>query len=359
MPLTMKNEKFEITFDAEVPQILFQKKISIVFSTYQAGALVVIGSPEGRTLHQIPVSFKKPMGIAMQDNKLAVAGLEEVVFFSNAEDIVGSMKNNDKGFDTVFVQRAAFNVGMIDVHDIAFGDGQLWGINTKFSCIATFDINYSFRPKWKPNFIDYLMPEDKCHMNGMVMQDGLPKYVTALAKSNEKEGWRKDIMNTGILMEVPTSEIILEQLAMPHSPTWINNELYLLESGKGLLVRVDIEKKSKEVIFSFNRFVRGMTYFEGYLFIGTSKMRKSSDTFDKLDVTEQSNYAGFVIFDLKNRKIVGELNYQDTVDEIYDIAHFDGFMKPAIISQYQEQHNQVIVFPKHVFWKQPKEKEDQ
>lgn len=348
-------KQFEISFDAEVPELLFKKKISLIFSTYQAGTLMIIGSPEGRTLHQIPVSFKKPMGIAMQDNKLAVAGLEEVIFFSNSENIVGAMKENPKGFDTVYVQRAAFNVGMIDVHDIQFGDGVLWGINTRFSCICTFDINYSFRPKWKPNFIDFLAPEDRCHLNGMVMQDNLPKYVTALSKTNEKEGWRKNIMKSGILMEVPSSAIILEGLSMPHSPKFINDELYLLESGKGHLIKVDTENKSKELIFDFRRFVRGMTYFEGYLFIGASKMRTSSDTFNKLEVTENSNQAGIIVFDLKSKKIIGEINYKNTVEEIYDVLHFDGFIKPAIISQFQDQHNQVIVFPKHVFWKQEKE----
>jgi len=348
-------KKFDISFDPEVPEILFRKKISLVFSTYQAGTLMIIGSPEGRTIHQIPVSFKKPMGIALQDNKLAVAGLEEVIFFSNAEDIVGAMKDNDKGFDTVYVQRAAFNVGMIDVHDIQFGDGVLWGINTRFSCISTFDVNYSFRPKWKPDFIDFLAPEDRCHLNGLVMLDNLPKYVTALSQTNEKEGWRKDIMNTGILMEVPSSEIILEGLSMPHSPMFINEELYLLESGKGHLIKVDTVHKTKELIFNFGRFVRGMTYFEGYLFVGVSKMRTSSNTFDKLEVTENSNGAGIIVFDLANRKIIGEIHYKNTVEEIYDLQHFDGFIKPAIISQFQDQHNQVIVFPKHVFWKTKKE----
>lgn len=348
-------KQFEISFDAEVPELLFKKKISLLFSTYQAGTLMIIGSPEGRTLHQIPISFKKPMGIAMQDNKLAVAGLEEVIFFSNSENIVGAMKDNDKGFDTVYVQRAAFNVGMIDVHDIQFGDGILWGINTRFSCICTFDINYSFRPKWKPDFIDSLAPEDRCHLNGLVIQDNLPKYVTALSKTNEKEGWRKNIMKTGILMEVPSSDIILDGLSMPHSPKLIDNELYLLESGKGHLIKVDTKQKSKELIYDFGRFVRGMTFFEGYLFIGTSKMRTSSDTFDKLEVTAASNRAGIIVFDVYNKKVIGEIYYNNTVDEIYEVVHFDGFLKPAIISQFQDQHNQVIVFPKHVFWKQPKD----
>ena len=347
-------DKYNIDFDKEIASVLHKANISIVFSTYQAGRIMVIGSLDGHKLHQIPISFKKPMGIAVEGSKLAVAGLDEVLFFSNNENIVNTIKLNDKNFDTVYVQRGAYNTSSLDIHDIHFGDGVLWGVNTLFSCICTFDINYNFRPKWKPNFISRLSPEDRCHLNGMAMKDGLPKYVTALSKTDSKEGWREDVMNTGLLMEVPSSEIVLDNLAMPHSPTLINDELYLLESGSGKLLKVNLQEKSYDVIYNFGRFVRGMVHHKGLLIIGASKIRETSKSFEGLDVKENSKNAGIIIFDLRTKTIFGELNYSNTVEEIYDVNIIDGFKKPAIINQLDDRCKEIIVFPKNVYWRKPK-----
>jgi uncharacterized protein (TIGR03032 family) len=52
-------------------------------------------------------------------------------------------------------------------------------INTDFSCLATLRPGYSFEPLWQPPFISKLVAEDRCHLNGLAMQDGKPTYVTA------------------------------------------------------------------------------------------------------------------------------------------------------------------------------------
>jgi hypothetical protein len=54
-------------------------------------------------------------------------------------------------------------------------------VNTAFSCLCTLDGRHSFVPRWRPPFITSLAAEDRCHLNGMAMADGAPKYVTALA----------------------------------------------------------------------------------------------------------------------------------------------------------------------------------
>jgi uncharacterized protein (TIGR03032 family) len=227
-------------------------------------------------------------------------------------------------------------------------------VNTLFSCLCTFDVDYSFKPKWIPPFIEALVPEDRCHLNGMVLIDDIPKYVTALSQTNEKEGWRKDIMNTGVLMEVPSGEIICDGLSMPHSPIFLNEKIYLLESGKGILAHIDPKTKKKEIIHHFGRFVRGLQQIDNFLIIGASAIRKSSKSFDQLEVSDNSSKAGIIIYDLNTNKEIATLTYEDTIEEIYDVVSIDGFLKPVIISQYQEQYNQTIVTPHNVFWKTKK-----
>ena len=154
---------FEIIYTKNLPRFLYENSFSIIITTYQAGKLIVLGSPDGEEIHQTPVSFKKPMGVALQGNKMAVACFNELRFFSSNENIHEVInKSNEGSYDQGYAQRATYFTGNLDIHDIEFGDGTLWGVNTMMSCIGIYDINYSFRPKWKPKFISDIIPEDRC-----------------------------------------------------------------------------------------------------------------------------------------------------------------------------------------------------
>lgn len=347
---------YSIVFDDELPKILFEKKISLVLSTYQAGRLMVIGSLDGMNLHQIPVGFKKPMGLVVQDNKLAVATLDSIYFFSNREDVAKTIRLNEKNFDTVFLQRAKYNTSTLDVHDISFGKGMLWGVNTMFSCISVFDINHTFIPKWKPPFISSLVPEDRCHLNSMVMEDGLPSYVSMLSMTDEKEGWRKDVMNTGAIMTVPHGLVVAEGLSLPHSLIDAGDYIYFLESGKGTLNRIDKKTHEQEVIYDFQRFVRGLKRLNNLFFVSYSALRESSKTFKAISFGNPTDKAGIIVFDIDKGQVLAHLEYENDVKEIYDIELFDGYLKPAIVNEGQDHYNDIITFPKNVFWKKNKDK---
>ncbi|MBL4706274.1 MAG: TIGR03032 family protein [Flavobacteriales bacterium] len=354
----MEKDLLNIDFDAKILDVLEEIEASVVFSTYQAGKLLVLGSNNSK-LTQIPFNFKKPMGIAIQDAKIAVATIDSIEFLSNKEEVAKTVKENVNEFDTFFIHRASYNTGNLDIHDIDFGDSQLWGVNTAFSCLCVFDINYNFVPRWKPDYITELVPEDRCHLNGMAIENSKPKYVTALSVTDHKDGWREKIMETGVLMEVPSSRIICDKLAMPHSPRIIDGELYLLESGAGKLLKIDTETGEKEVVHDFGLFIRGMSYHKGYLFIGKSKIRESSKTFNYLEVKDKSSHAGLIVYDLKNRSVVGQLDYLDTIDEIFDVQVIPGFKKPAFINRNQEMAKRIITFKGNVFWRAdlPKDEE--
>ena len=346
--------EYPIEFDSELSKILFNKKLSVALSTYQAGRIMVIGSLDGLNLHQIPVVFKKPMGIAQDGNKLAVATLDNIFFFSNRENVVNTIKLNEKKFDTVFLQRAKYSTSTLDIHDIAFGKGMLWGVNTVFSCISYFDINHSFVPKWKPPFISSLVPEDRCHLNSMIMEDGLPSYVSMLSMTDEEGGWRKDIMNTGAIMTVPKGEILAQNLSLPHSLLNDGEFIYFLESGKGTLNRIHKTTKENEVVHDFQRFVRGLKRVDNYFFVSYSALRKSSKTFGNVSFDNPTDKAGFCVYDINTNSIVAHFEYQSDVEEIYDLEIIHGFLKPAIVNENQKQYDNVITFPKNVFWKKDK-----
>lgn len=342
--------KYQINYSKSLIEFLSNEKISVALSTYQAGKVILISSNAGM-LNQLPISFKKPMGIAIQGSKLAVACIDEIQLFSKEEQLRVSKKSELTEFDTIYLHRATYHTGILDLHDLEFGDGMIWGVNTLFSCLAVYDINYSFRPKWKPPFISSLVPEDNCHLNGMAMHNHLPKYVTSLSNDDTKHGWRKNKLKTGLLMEIPSGEIILQGLSMPHSPRLYQDNLYVLESGNGNLIKVFPSEKKSEVIFNFNCFIRGLSFFKNYALIGKSKIRETSKDFDDLDVKINSTNAGLIFFDMNEKKVIGEINYESDIEEIFDVQILENTENPVIITSQLEKVNDIITFPGNAFWK--------
>ncbi|HMQ01095.1 MAG TPA: TIGR03032 family protein, partial [Cyclobacteriaceae bacterium] len=234
---------------------------------------------------------------------------------------------------------------------------ELWAVNTRFSCLCTIDEHFSFRPRWKPAFISDLVPEDRCHLNGVAMQDDKPKYVTALGKTDIAKGWRTDKINGGIIIDIESNQIIADGLAMPHSPRLYNNELYVLLSATGELARVNMLNGKTEIIKEMNGFVRGMDRFGDFLFIGLSKLRESSNTFADLPISKKSVFAGIVVFHLPTKSIVGYIKYENSVEEIYDVKVLQGTRRPGLLNHMKEDHRIALTSPEAEYWAVKKEDE--
>ena len=104
------------------------------------------------------------------------------------------------------------------------------------------------------------------------MSDGRPLYVTAFGETDIAEGWRPNKLSGGILMHVPSGELLLRDLPMPHTPRVYDGKLYILLSATGELVVADTEKGSYEVVTQLPGFVRGMARYHDYLFVGLSRL---------------------------------------------------------------------------------------
>ena len=270
---------FSCSYSPHVPELLLSLNCTIALTTYQAGKIVFLSpNPDKERLASLPRTFEKPMGIAVQGDKMLIAAKDEVILLENSKELAKHYPNKPNTYDSLYLPRITFHTGQVDMHDIAFGNDGVYAINTSFSCLCKVDGNFNFTPIWKPPFIDRMASEDRCHLNGLVMKEGKPKYVTALGQTNTPQGWRDRIIDGGFLMDVETDEIILDGLAMPHSPRMHNDDLYLLQSAKGELIKVNTEGKSYEVVKKFDGFCRGLSIYQDYAFIGFSKLRKNSST---------------------------------------------------------------------------------
>ena len=204
-------------------------------------------------------------------------------------------------------------------------------------------------------FIDRIVSEDRCHLNGMAMANGKPKYATAFNNGNTAKSWRDNITESGVVLDIESNRIIAEGLPMPHTPRIFNDELYVLLSATGELVRIDKKTGSYEQIIQVDGFVRGMSLYNDYLFIGLSKLRKNSSTFSKLPFAHKANEAGILVVHLPTKSISGKITYLTSLDEIYDVHILENKKRPNILNTINEGYKDSLMIPGSTFWRKHKE----
>lgn len=326
---------------------------SLAISTYQAGKLIFLSPKDEDSLIQLPRNFEKPMGIAghSSGSKLALACKSEIIVFAQSTDLATHYPKAPNKYDSIYLPRVTYHTGPLDIHDLSFGQNdKLYAVNTLFSCLMTVDENYNFTPYWKPSFIDALVSEDRCHLNGMAMENGFPKYATAFSQGNSFQHWRETVDKSGVVIDVTTNQIVAENLAMPHTPRLYNDGLYVLLSATGELIKIDLKTGGYDVVCKIEGFVRGMSLHKDYLFIGLSKLRKNSSTFGKLSFADKANVAGVVVVHLPTGSIAGQITYTSSVDEIYDVHVLPGQIRPNILNTLTDDHKQALMIPGTTFW---------
>ena len=341
---------FSYTFSPNLPELLSQLDCTLVISTYQAGKVVFLSAKDDERLVQLPRTFPHAMAVGLDDDKMAIATRDEVVVLKNEPSLAPRYPNQPDTYDNFFTPRASYYTGRVDIHGLDWGKEGLWAVVTAFSTLALVDDNYSFTPKWRPPFISSLAAEDRCHLNGVVMEEDIPKYVTALSDTDEAQGWRKVLPNGGVLMDVPSGEILLRDLAMPHSPRMYNGQLYMLLSANGELVQVDLQKGSYETVNTLQGFTRGMARCGDYLFIGRSRLRKNSSTFRDLPIAKKADSSGVTVIHLPTGALVGALRFESSVDEIYDVQVLPQMKRPGILNTEGDTYRRALTIPEGTFW---------
>lgn len=357
---------FSCTHTPDVPELLCNLGCTLVLTTYQAGKVIFLSATPD-SLIQLPRTFDNPMGVAVaieptdQPNQTAESSLhyrlaiglrEEVVVLASDPGLGYSYPRKPSHYDNFFLPRATYFVGELALHDMAWGRAGLWAVNTRFSCLALIDDTYSFRPQWQPPFITSLMPEDRCHLNGMALVDGQPLYVTALGSTDTPGGWRENKMQGGLLMHVPSGEIIAPNLAMPHSPRVFDDTLYLLNSATGEVLTADPQTGHLETVNCVPGFARGLSKMGDYAFIGVSRIRKKH-IFGDLPIAKEKVFAGIIIIHLPTGALVGQIQYLTSCEEIYDVQVLPGLRQPGILNHTTPLYRHALSLPNDGFWSDP------
>ncbi len=340
-----KAKPFSFTGSRTLASWLNSVKMSFAFTTYQTGRVFTVGVEKDGSLAISERAFARSMGLGKHDNGMWLASLYQLWRFDNFLEKGQIFRTSD----ALYVPTEAYTTGDVDIHDIGtMADGSPVFVVTRFNCLATLEPGKSFRPIWKPPFIDRLVAEDRCHLNGMAMKDGKPKYVTCVSKSNVLDGWREHRNDAGVVIDVDTNEIIADGLSMPHSPRIYNDEIWLIESGTGNFGKIDKDSGTFEPVGFLPGFARGFSIVGDYAFIGVSKPRESSNSFTGLRLNDRLEAEGIQarcmvgIVNLKTGASENFLEVHEPVTEIYDVQALPGVNRPSILGTHKQDIRHIL-----------------
>jgi uncharacterized protein (TIGR03032 family) len=317
------------------PQILSQLGISLAVTTYQAGKVILLRA-DGENLNTHFRVFKKPMGMATIGNQLSLGSGPQIITFRNMPNVAQKLEPANK-HDVCYLPYGTHITGDIDIHEMAYGNDGLWFVNTRFSCLCTLDRQHSFVPRWRPAYVSALAPEDRCHLNGLAMANGQPKYVTALGETDMAGGWRQNKVNGGVLIDVDSKEVLLRGLSMPHSPRLYGDRLWVLESGYGSISQVDLNTGTTNMIAQMPGFTRGLDFYGNLAFIGLSQVRETA-VFSGVPITEKASErnSGVWVVNLDTGQIIAFLKFEDMIQEVFAVQVLPQTKFPEIIDHNEE-----------------------
>jgi len=301
---------------------LLANRCSLAFTSYQTGELFLIGVlPDGRvSFHQR--HFVRAMGLHATEQRIYLAALFQVW---RLENVLRPGEVANDAFDKLYVPRNAQVTGDLDVHELGVEpSGRVIFVNTLYSCLSVFSRTDSFMPIWKPKFISKLAAEDRCHLNGLAMDNGQPRYVSAICRSDIVNGWRDRRDQGGSIIDVTDDRIVTDQLSMPHSPRLHRDQLWALDSGRGWLVRVDRRSGKIENVAFCPGFLRGLAFRGKYAIVGLSLPRDGAFTGLQLDEElkkrDADPWAGINVIDTASGDVVQWLRLEGHLRETFAVA---------------------------------------
>lgn len=336
--------KLEITGSRNLPRWLAEQNLSLAFTTYQAGKLFLVGRGAPGRLSVFERTFTRSMGMCATDQTLWMSSLYQIWRLENALE-PGASHN---GYDRLYIPRVGYTTGDVDTHDVAVeGSGRVVFISTSLSCLATLSETRSLKPIWQPPFISKLAPEDRCHLNGLALERGRARYVTAVSTADVADGWRDHRDGGGVVIDIGSDEIIATGLSMPHSPRWYKGRLWVLNSGTGEFGYIDLAEGCFVPVVFCPGFLRGLVFAGNHAVVGLSGPRDNCD-FGGLaldgSLRERNAQArcGLQIIDLATGSVVHWLRIEGVIKELYDVAVLPGVVRPMALGFQTSEIQQLL-----------------
>ena len=139
----------------------------------------------------------------------------------------------------------------------------------------------------------------------------------------------------GVVIDVETGRVVTEDLSMPHSPRLANGALWVLDSGRGFLCRVDLESGEIERVAFCAGFLRGLSFFRHFALVAASLPRdntfKGLELDDNIKARDAEPRCGAYIIDTSNGDILHWLRFEGAVREVFDVGFLPGVRAPMSV----------------------------
>lgn len=197
---------------------------------------------------------------------------------------------------------------------------------------------------------------DQRHVNSVVIDDG---GIFASYCFSEKDERKNDADGMGGIVDTATDQVVVENLAFPHSLVSSGGYLYICSVPQpGKLVRVGLpltggsdERDEIEI----GGFLRGLCFAEGRLWLGSSAPRWQSKSTGKVTrvkyPTFRSHGASIAKVDPESFEVEGRVDLMGIAMEIYDLMAVETPMDcsrtldtdPAIERIFRLEHQLLMV----------------
>jgi uncharacterized protein (TIGR03032 family) len=122
---------------------------------------------------------------------------------------------------------------------------------------------------------------------------------------------------------------------MPHSPRIWRGQLYVLDSGRGYLCRVDRQTGAAERVAFMPGFLRGLAFAGNYAIATLSLPRDRSfsglELDDELKRRDGEPWCGVQVIDLGSGDVVQWIRLTGAMRELFDITVLPGAVAPMSI----------------------------
>ena len=342
---------FAAIADGGFIDVLRRLRLSLAVTT-DPNRLALISAADGE-LELSSTKLSRCRGLSVAGGRMAVVTAREIVIFSNVGRLAAHHPDRRDHFDAFFYPRMTIFTGYCMIHDIILDGSSVIAANTRFSTISRFDGRFTFTPLWQPPFITEVVPEDRCHLNGIAVMADEVRYATAMAPSNTASGWQHGGPDQGVLMDTRTGAILCKDLCMPHSPRVISGRLLVLDTGSGRLIEVDPATGERRTVVQLPGFTCGLSAYGGVAFVGLSTQRGDSLWSFAIVESGMRLQNGIAAIDLADGTILGLLEFTGGVAEVIDVQPLPGILRPGIHDMTRRGARSAIDLADTGFWMAP------
>jgi len=323
---------------------LLSEQISLVFSTYPNSRLMLLGVDSSGRISGLEQVFHGVMGLYATTERIYLGSRYEIWQLDN----VLAPRQLYSGCDKLYIPRISYTTGDLNIHDLALEaeSSRIVFISSLLNCLATVSDRHSCIPLWKPPFISQLINEDRCHLNGLAMVNGKPRYVTLYGLSDIGGGWREHSQSGGCVIDIISNEVIASGLSLPHSPRFAGGKLWLLNAGTGEFGYIELKSGKFQPLVFCPGFLRGLAFYGDYTILGLSQPDRKPYSGLKLDETLVSQntqpFCGLLVIDLKTGTVAHSLHIIGEVTQIYDVQVLPSVRCPQALGLNTKEIQQII-----------------